>query len=73
MHQLLALQIKKHLSSDKGLTPELQGLLAEVDRHYQETEQVRRKPGPCPAAWGDGHHPRCAVFQVSRWLLSGVQ
>ena len=43
MHQLLALQIKKHLSSDKGLTPELQGLLAEVDRHYQETEQVRRK------------------------------
>jgi diguanylate cyclase (GGDEF)-like protein len=43
MHQLLALQIKKHLSSDKGLTPELQSLLAEVDRHYQETEQVRRK------------------------------
>ena len=43
MHQLLALQIKKHLTSDKPLTPEVRNLLAEVDRHYEETEKSRRK------------------------------
>jgi diguanylate cyclase (GGDEF)-like protein len=43
MHELLALQIRKHLVSEGSLTPELRALLAEVDKHYEETEKNRRK------------------------------
>lgn len=43
MNELLELQIKKHLGSERILTPEIRNLLAEVDRHYTDTEKSRRK------------------------------